>query len=70
MTCKMCLNYDGPRSNYESLGINEIRHAELFRCKNCGQLLEIVAEARAPRFLSAQEAKEYYPGSINETDEP
>ena len=40
-----------------------MRHAELYRCKNCEQLLEIVAEARAPYFLTPEQAEEYFPGA-------
>jgi hypothetical protein len=61
MTCAKCRNFGGTSSNYESLGINVSRHAELYRCKTCWQLLEIVAEARTPYFLTLAEAKEHFP---------
>lgn len=61
MACEKCRSFGGTSSNYEYLGINISRHAELYRCKTCGQLLEIVAEARAPYFLSLEEAKQHFP---------
>jgi hypothetical protein len=61
MACERCRSFGGTRSNYEYLGINISRHAELYRCKNCEQLLEIVAEARAPYFLTFEQAEEYFP---------
>ena len=66
MTCAKCRNFGGTSSNYEELAINVTRHAELFKCKTCGQLLEIVAEARAPFFLTLDEARDHFPdvGSV------
>jgi len=61
MACEKCRRFGGTRSNYEYLGINVSRHAELYRCKTCDQLLETAAEARAPSFLKLAEAKEYFP---------
>ncbi|MBN3841900.1 hypothetical protein [Burkholderia sp. Ac-20349] len=61
MTCEKCRSFGGTRSNYEYLGINISRHAELYQCKHCGQFLEIVAEARAPSFLALEQAKEHFP---------
>jgi hypothetical protein len=68
MTCAKCRNFGGTSSNYESLGGNVTRHAELHRCKICGQLLEIVAEARALYFLTLPEAKEHFPGAKEALD--
>lgn len=61
MSCEKCRSFGGTRSNYEYLGINISRHAELYQCMNCGQFLEIVAEARAPYFLTLEQAKEHFP---------
>ncbi len=61
MPCEKCRNFGGTRSNYDYLGINISRHAELQQCRNCGQFLEIVAEARAPYFLTLEQAKAYFP---------
>ena len=60
MACEKCRSFGGVSSNYEHLAINVERHAELYRCKTCGQLLEIVAEARTPSFLTVEEAKEHF----------
>jgi len=68
MTCAKCRNCGGRSSNYESLGINVTRHAELYRCKTCGQLSEIVAEARAPHCLTLTEAKEHFPDAQEALD--
>jgi hypothetical protein len=68
MTFAKCRNFGGTSLNYESLGINVTRHAELYRCKTCGQLLEIVAEARAPYFLTLTEAKEHFPDAQEALD--
>ena len=61
MPCEKCRSYGGLRSNYRSLGISVPRQAELYRCRNCGQFLEIAATARAPYFLTLEQAKEYFP---------
>jgi hypothetical protein len=68
MTCTKCRNFGGTSSNYESLGGNVTRHVELYRCKTCGQLLEIVAEARAPYFPTLTEAKEHFPDAQEALD--
>lgn len=61
MSCEKCRSFSGTRSNYEYWGIAVARHAELYRCRNCGQYLEIVAEARSPHFLTLEQAKEHFP---------
>ena len=68
MACERCCSFEGVSSNYEYLGINVVRHAELYRCKNCEQLLEIIAEARAPYLLTFEQAEEHFPdakGKLN-----
>jgi hypothetical protein len=61
MSCEKCRSFGGTRSSHEYLGIDISRHAELYRCRNCGQFLEIVAEARAPYFLTLEQAEAYFP---------
>lgn len=68
MSCEKCRNFGGTSSNYEYFGINVSRHAELYRCKNCGQFLEIVAEARSPYFLTLEQAKEHFPDARKELE--
>ncbi|VVU53822.1 hypothetical protein BAN20980_06480 [Burkholderia anthina] len=66
MSCEKCRSFGRTRSNYEYFGINISRHVELYRCTNCGQFLEIAAEARAPYFLTLEQANEYFPDARKE----
>lgn len=68
MSCEKCRNFGGTSANYEYFGINISGHKELYRCKNCDQFLEIVAEARSPYFLTFERAKENFPDVRKELD--
>ncbi len=61
MACGKCLGFHGLMSNYTSLALSIPRQAELFSCRNCGQLLEIGALARFPIFLTPEQARDNFP---------
>jgi RNase P subunit RPR2 len=61
MTCRKCLRFPVPTSNYEELAIDIKGHATLYVCKTCNQLIKLIEEERAPHYLSRDEAAQQFP---------
>ena len=75
MSCEICLQFPIRSSNFQELAISIERHGELYRCKNCGSLFELIAEERSHRYLKVREAAQYYPkanldGIVDSPSEP
>lgn len=49
MACSTCDTFPAPTSKFDELGVDEKRHATLYRCSDCGRLIETIAEERSPR---------------------
>lgn len=60
MSCKKCERFPAPTSNFQIVGEAEKRHGILYQCKKCGQFIEVVAEERAPHYISHSDAKKSY----------
>ena len=61
MTCRKCLRFPVPTSNYDEVAINVTMQSELYRCRPCGQLIQIFALERGIHYLSPDEAKSQFP---------
>lgn len=60
MVCKKCEEFPAPTLNYEEVSVDMDRQAILYRCRSCGQYIEVVALDRHPYFLSDEEVKQRY----------
>ncbi len=60
MPCDICTSFPVPTTNFQEFETSVIRHGTLYKCKACDGFLEVIAEERAPRFLSVEEAKRLY----------
>lgn len=49
MSCATCDSFPAPTTKFEELGISVERHGTLYRCTDCGHLLELIAEERSAR---------------------
>jgi RNase P subunit RPR2 len=59
-TCKTCAQFPSPTSQFEEIGTNNERHGTLYRCKDCGRHIELVAEERSVRVLTEHEVQTNY----------
>lgn len=51
MACATCDKFPVPTSKFAELACEPSRHGTLYRCADCGQLIEQIAEERAPRMV-------------------
>jgi hypothetical protein len=49
-----------PTSKFIELACEDVRHSTLYRCVDCGQLIELIDEERAPRMIAITEAFGHY----------
>ena len=64
MACSTCETFPAPTSKFAELAIEESRHATLYQCADCGQLIEQIAEERAPRMISFGDIFRHYRSSL------
>ncbi len=50
-----------PSSKFEELATSIDRHGTLYRCLDCGDLFELIEEARSIQFTPRAELERYYP---------
>lgn len=60
MTCPTCDRFPAPTSKFAELASEPTRHGTLYRCADCGQLIEQIAEERTPRMIGLAEAFRHY----------
>jgi RNase P subunit RPR2 len=60
MPCEKCKRFPVPTSNFEEVDFSIERHGTLYRCKNCGNYIEIIEEERSVKFTPIDELKKYY----------
>lgn len=60
MACPTCKRFPAPTSRFDEAGLSAKRHGVLYRCKGCGQFIEVIAEERSHRLLSEEEAHTLY----------
>jgi len=61
MACEICAKFPVPTSKFEMIDKSVERHGTLYRCRNCGAYIEVIAEERSPRFTALEELKRHYP---------
>ena len=61
MTCKKCLRFPVPTSNYDEVTKNITMQSDLYRCRTCGQLIQIFLLERGIHYLSLDEARIQFP---------
>jgi RNase P subunit RPR2 len=61
LDCKMCDRFPVPTGNFLEIATSEQRHSILYKCKKCGNYIEIVLEEKGHRFLKTSEVEMYYP---------
>ena len=49
MSCATCDSFPVPTRKFEELDISVERHSTLYKCTDCGHLLELIAEERTVR---------------------
>lgn len=65
MSCQTCDRFPAPPSKFAELGSDDARHSTLYRCSDCGQLLDLIAEERSTRRVSIHDAfLSYYNSSF------
>lgn len=63
MSCARCADAWSVYFDTEPLAWDLVRHSQLLECPGCGQLFDCIPEGRkAPVPLTADEAREGYPG--------
>ncbi len=60
MTCPTCARFPAPTSKFTELASEPSRHSSLYRCVDCGQLLDLIAEERAPHMIGISKAFQCY----------
>ncbi len=60
MTCSTCDRFPVPTSKFTELACEPLRHSSLYRCGDCGQLLDMIAEERAPHMIGIAKAFQHY----------
>lgn len=60
MPCEKCYKFPAPTSNFKMISKNVERHGVLYRCKNCEDFVEVVAESRRVNYFTLDEARRYY----------
>jgi len=60
MACNTCDRFPVPTSKFAELANEPSRHGTLYRCGDCGQLIEQIAEEHAPRMIGFGAAFEHY----------
>jgi hypothetical protein len=66
MSCATCDRFPVPTSKFAEIADSVSRHGTLHRCRDCGQLLELIAEERSVRPLSPADARRHYPSSASD----
>lgn len=60
MKCTTCDSFPAPTSKFEELGISVERHSTLHKCRDCGHLVEVIAEERLSRYPGLSESLSNY----------
>jgi len=60
MTCSTCDRFPVPTSKFAELACEPSRHSTLYRCTDCGQLIEQIAEERSARMIGIAKAFQHY----------
>ena len=64
MSCPTCERFPSPTSKFKELGVSVARHGTIYLCKICEGFIEVIAEERAVRYLSRNDAEALYPDAI------
>jgi hypothetical protein len=60
MPCTTCDRFPIPTSRFKEVGVSRSRHGTLYRCRDCGTYIEVIAEERSPRFTLLSELRLHY----------
>jgi hypothetical protein len=61
-----CDKFPAPTTRFEEIGISIERQAALYKCRICGNLIELPEMERSIKLISVEEAARYY--EINQSN--